>query len=155
MKRCPACGLVKPLTQFHRNRLRPDGVQSICKVCRAEMDHERYEAKVGRSVERQPQRSRSGLRAWLTSLKIDQPCADCGKVFLPQVMQWDHRPGFEKLGELSGFWGRSRDEILAELAKCDLVCTNCHTIRTFSRNGWGAGWIREDAGMYDLWVCAA
>jgi len=105
MKRCPKCGLVKPVTQFHRNNLRRDGVQSICKVCRAEMDHERYEAKVGRSVKRQPQRSRSGLRGWLTSLKRDRPCTDCGKVFLPQVMQWDHRPGFEKLGELSDFLG--------------------------------------------------
>jgi len=64
-------------------------------------------------------------------------------------MQWDHKPGFEKLGDLADFWGHSRDEILSEIAKCDLVCTNCHTIRTFGRNGWGAGWIREDALAYE------
>jgi len=53
-------------------------------------------------------------------------------------MQWDHLPEFHKLGDISGSWtGRSEQEILAEIAKCELVCTNCHTIRTFKRNGWG------------------
>jgi hypothetical protein len=63
-------------------------------------------------------------------------------------MQWDHKPGFDKLGDLADFWGHSRQEILDEIAKCDLVCTNCHIIRTFARNGWGAGWIREDSFAY-------
>lgn len=29
-----------------------------------------------------------------------------------------------------------REAVLEELAKCELVCTNCHTIRTFERAGW-------------------
>jgi hypothetical protein len=65
-------------------------------------------------------------------------------------MQWDHKPGFEKLGDLSAFGGHSRQEVLAEIAKCDLVCTNCHIVRTFARNGWGARWIRDDALPYRL-----
>jgi len=46
--------------------------------------------------------------------------------------------------------GHSRQEILDEIAKCDLVCTNCHIIRTFARNGWGAEGIREDARPYEF-----
>jgi hypothetical protein len=66
-------------------------------------------------------------------------------------MQWDHRPGFEKIGDISGdFWGRSREEVLAEIAKCDLVCTNCHAIRTFARSEWGRKWLKEEAAFYDL-----
>ena len=50
-------------------------------------------------------------------------------------MQWDHLPGFEKLGDLSnGFPGGTEEEILREIAKCELVCTNCHTMRTFNRS---------------------
>ena len=65
-------------------------------------------------------------------------------------MQWDHKPGFEKVGDLSAaLWGRSRDEILAEIAKCDLVCANCHAIRTFERAGWAQRWLREDIVLYD------
>ncbi len=59
-------------------------------------------------------------------------------------MQWDHLPEFEKLGDLSASWtGRSEEEILAEIAKCELVCTNCHTIRTFKRNRWGPWAIHQ------------
>jgi hypothetical protein len=65
-------------------------------------------------------------------------------------MQWDHRPGTQKLGEIGeDFWGRSREEVLTEIARCDLVCANCHAIRTFSRSGWATWWVREGYALYD------
>lgn len=71
-------------------------------------------------------------------------------------MQWDHKPGFEKVGDISAdFWGRSRAEVLAEIAKCDLVCTNCHTIRTFERSGWHLRWLHETPNLYDALAEAA
>ena len=91
----------------------------------------------------------------MRSLKEGIPCADCGRVFPHQVMQWDHKPGFEKLGDISeDFAGRTRDEVLAEIAKCDLVCANCHAIRTFSRSSWGQKWLKEEVLPYDA-VAAA
>ena len=64
-------------------------------------------------------------------------------------MQWDHLPEFEKLGDLSGgFPARSEAEILREIAKCELVCTNCHIIRTFKRNGWDRRTLHEIEGPY-------
>lgn len=66
-------------------------------------------------------------------------------------MQWDHRPGFDKLGDISeDFWGRTRDEVLAEIAKCDLVCANCHAIRTFARSGSALRWLRDGFVAYDM-----
>ena len=150
MKLCGGCGEVKPLSEFHKNKGRKNGVNSSCKPCRAVLDHERYEAKVGRSVARHPQRSERGRKAWLVSLKSGRPCTDCQRIFAHQAMQWDHRPGTEKLGELGGdFRTRTREEILAEIAKCDLVCANCHAIRTFSRAGWATWWIQEGYLLYD------
>jgi hypothetical protein len=32
-KRCPACGLTKPIDQFHRDRSRPDGATWTCAQC--------------------------------------------------------------------------------------------------------------------------
>ena len=135
MKRCPRCGETKPFTEFHKHAKRRDGLQSICKSCRAQVDHERYERIRGTRV---PTRTwERGRAEWLLSLKAGRPCTDCGRVFPPQVMQWDHLPGLEKLGDIStAFRGHSREEILAEIAKCELVCTNCHTIRTAERAGW-------------------
>lgn len=49
-------------------------------------------------------------------------------------MQWDHLPGTVKLGEISDeMRARSRKLIFEELAKCELVCANCHAIRTYKR----------------------
>jgi hypothetical protein len=144
VKYCPRCGTVKPRSDFGRHSGRRDGLQPYCNACRAEIDHERYEREVGRSVPRSFQRSERGRQAWLVSLKRGRPCTDCGRVFPHQVMQWDHRPGLEKVGDVSGdFWGHSREEILAEIAKCDLVCANCHAIRTFERAGWALRWMNE------------
>jgi hypothetical protein len=109
----------------------------MCRPCRHEYDHERHQRRTGTVGPRRPQRSERTRGAWLRSLKEGRPCADCGRVFPHQVMQWDHRPGFEKIGYISvAFWGRSRQEVLAEIAKCDLVCANSHAIRTFERAGW-------------------
>lgn len=156
MKRCPRCGEVKPLTEFSRNAGRKDGVQSMCKRCRRVYDQERYRRLQGTSIEYRPLRSERGRGAWLRSLKQDKPCADCGRLYLPQVMQWDHKPGFEKLGDVSGdFWGRGREEVLAEIAKCDLVCANCHAIRTFTRAPWGAKWLKDEVVAYDALESAA
>jgi len=69
-------------------------------------------------------------------------------------MQWDHLPGFEKIGDISGSWvGRTEEEILGEIAKCELVCTNCHTIRTFRRNGRGSWALHEAEAAYgETWT---
>jgi hypothetical protein len=147
MKRCPKCGHTKPRFEFHVATRRADGLQPYCKACRAEIDHAIYERTKGTRVRRRTfERSRA---AWLLSLKTDRPCTDCGVIYPPQVMQWDHLPGAEKRGDISVVGWRSREEVLAEIAKCELVCTNCHTIRTFERNGWGTAWLRETLRVYD------
>jgi len=69
----------------------------------------------------------------MASLKDGVPCADCGETFPVYVMHWDHLPGFEKVDEVSSMVGhRTRAAILEELKKCELVCANCHVLRTIS-----------------------
>lgn len=117
-----------------------------------------YERRVGRSVAPRSRPVYAVARGpWLRSLKTDRPCTDCGQVFDPQVMQWDHLPGFEKVGDISGSWvGRTQEEILSEIAKCELVCTNCHAIRTFRRNGWGPWELHEVEPSYgEAWTTPA
>ena len=143
---------MKLRSAFYRSKNRADGLQAYCRACRAQIDHEEYERRVGRSVPRRSQMSYAVARgAWLRSLKTGRPCTDCGRVFAPQVMQWDHLPQFEKIGDVSeSFWGRTDDEIRREIAKCELVCTNCHTIRTFKRNGWDRRSLQEVDAPYEV-----
>lgn len=67
------------------------------------------------------------------------PCVDCGKVYPPYVMHFDHVPGRGiKLFNIGAWTGgrtvSTMESLLEEIAKCDLVCANCHAIRTWERS---------------------
>lgn len=74
------------------------------------------------------------------TLSKNKPCYDCGCKFHYSMMQFDHVPGRgEKKFNISadsenGFYGKSLEEIKEEIKKCDLVCANCHHLRTFKRS---------------------
>ena len=61
------------------------------------------------------------------------PCTDCGIQYPPYVMQFDHRTDEVKLFTIASRWQLSKKRLLAEIAKCDIVCANCHAERTHSR----------------------
>lgn len=61
----------------------------------------------------------------------EKPCADCGIQYPYYVMQFDHVRG-KKMNMLSTMHLRfGRLQILKEIAKCDVVCANCHAERTW------------------------
>jgi hypothetical protein len=71
---------------------------------------------------------------WYLALKADRPCADCGQSFHPAAMQWDHLPGRKKTADVATLARRgSRKRVLAEIASCELVCANCHAVRSYLR----------------------
>jgi hypothetical protein len=64
----------------------------------------------------------------------NHPCVDCGESDIV-VLEFDHLPEFEKLFNATNI-SKSYDAIKAEIAKCEVVCANCHTRRTAKRGGW-------------------
>jgi hypothetical protein len=61
-----------------------------------------------------------------------KPCLDCKIQYPPYVMDFDHRNPAEKEFEISSArYSISEVRLLIEISKCDLVCANCHRIRTF------------------------
>lgn len=68
------------------------------------------------------------------------PCMSCGGTFPVCAMEFDHRTGTTKRGNVSAMAGQVRIAILLEeIAKCDIVCTNCHRERSFRRRSANAG----------------
>lgn len=65
----------------------------------------------------------------------NRPCADCGVSYPTCVMEFDHRPGEPFLFHIAGMYWKSAGQLRAEIAKCDVVCANCHRIRTHTREG--------------------
>lgn len=64
------------------------------------------------------------------------PCTDCGQWYPHYVMDFDHVNG-KKSFNVGTFGAISTERLLAEIAKCDVVCANCHRIRTYGGNGNG------------------
>lgn len=68
------------------------------------------------------------------------PCADCGGRYAACSMDFDHRVGEHKRQAVSRMIGRAgASTILAEVAKCDIVCANCHRERTYRRRVGSTG----------------
>ena len=82
-------------------------------------------------------------RHWRRNAEIlDQlrsvPCADCGDRYAQCSMDFDHRDPTQKLRSVTRLINGSLDVLLAEVAKCDIVCANCHRVRTFNRRSRAA-----------------
>lgn len=61
-------------------------------------------------------------------------CLDCGIRYPPYVMQFDHVRGRKvKAVATLARDSVSIDRLSAEMAKCDVVCANCHAERTHRR----------------------
>jgi hypothetical protein len=71
----------------------------------------------------------------IATYKVSVGCADCGYNDRPEALHFDHLPEHEKSNVPSQMWNYNLEKFLAEIAKCDLVCANCHFVRTSARNG--------------------
>ncbi|WP_432793703.1 hypothetical protein [Rhodococcus ruber] len=119
---CARCGKTKPARQFYSNGKKTRG---ICRPCENARMRKRYEARL----------------EFVRSYKLERGCADCGYRGHPAALEFDHLPQFEKKYTISQILAKlsvPHDELVAEMAKCDVVCANCHRVRTFARGDHGA-----------------
>jgi hypothetical protein len=113
-----------------------DVVCANCHRVRTRKQHRAYLAKRTLSM-----RGRTpGLRErWRRNADLlDQlrsvPCVDCGRSFAQCSMEFDHRDPTTKVDAVTQMIANSsEDKLLAEAAKCDIVCANCHRLRTHRR----------------------
>lgn len=76
-------------------------------------------------------RARAARRQFLWDWRAAHPCIECG-VSDPRCLQFAHRPGTTKHFNICDTRTiPSMDRLLAEIAKCDVKCANCHSIETF------------------------
>jgi hypothetical protein len=78
-------------------------------------------------------RNRLARRKQLDEMKLSIGCVDCNYNKHPAALQWDHRPGKEKLFDISQNPMRRWSKMLIEIDKCDVRCANCHAIVTQNR----------------------
>lgn len=136
---CFYCNTEKTEDLFYRTT----GKKFKCKQC-----HSDYIAKYIRERPEKVAANREYVRTarpirrkqrkeFIRNLKRE-PCLDCGLKFHPEVMEFDHIGGGIKGGKQMAIavlanTARSETVLLEEIAKCELVCANCHRIRTVIR----------------------
>jgi 5-methylcytosine-specific restriction endonuclease McrA len=97
------------------------------------MDIERRRERQRANKENARQRAREYIAEYFAT----HPCVDCGETD-SIVLTFDHLPGKHKTrADVSELLhdGYGLDTIKAEIAKTDVVCFNCHSLRTQQRTG--------------------
>lgn len=140
MRTCTGCKETKELVLFvkrspsHLRGPKTDPYYYRCKTCHSKK-HSDWASKNRDKANAIERKARQSRKTFIDSLKQNKPCSDCGVVYPPYVMDFDHLPNVTKIVELSDAVGKkfSRQRILDEILKCELVCSNCHRIRTHNR----------------------
>jgi hypothetical protein len=61
-----------------------------------------------------------------------RPCLDCNLSLPDYVKIFSYRQQQTKYQRISNLISSPTEKLLIELAKCDLICLNCHTIRLYN-----------------------
>ncbi len=130
-KTCYACKTMKPLTCFAKDRSSKDGHQKRCKACKSQYNIQHYQSNKNKYAENTRKR-RKRLNDKINEYK-NRPCIDCGIWYPPIVMDFDHTQNNKTNNVSTMVRCASWENIIVEIKKCDVVCANCHRIRTYQR----------------------
>ena len=147
MKTCTRCGFPKPLEEFVKSTMTKSGRGAHCLECDRGRVSERRSNPVIRTENRRlaleyrannievvlirDRQAKRNRQTWLNSLKAG-PCVDCHNNYPPCCMDFDHVLG-TKIKGIGQLLGCSKEVVLSEIAKCDLVCSCCHRVRTHNQ----------------------
>jgi hypothetical protein len=146
-RRCGRCGEIKPLAEFAWRRKAKGQRHNYCRPCHAEYHREHYLANRRKYIDLAKKRAQLVAEeryAFLIEYFRTNPCADCGETD-PVVLEFDHL-GDKKFNVAKGIRDRSWESLLAEIAKCDVVCSNCHRRRTARRAGHVRAALAQGSG---------
>lgn len=72
----------------------------------------------------------SQVKKFIAEYKLKIGCVDCGYNKHHSALEFDHIVGDKKLNVC---FAKSTKQALEEIKKCEVVCSNCHRIRTYTR----------------------
>lgn len=154
-KTCQTCEVEKPATDFHKMKSSEDGLHPYCKMCkkayaaklysndkeRIDMVKAKWRDTFAEKHAAEAKEKRDFNRKFLQDLKASTPCTDCKNYFDPICMDFDHLPHEKKSFTISQVVQYSLELLLAEVEKCEIVCANCHRIRTRDRRLGESSWV--------------
>tara|TARA_Y100000310_G_C20309159_1_gene635412 strand:- start:340 stop:696 length:357 start_codon:yes stop_codon:yes gene_type:complete len=105
---------------------------AFCKYC--EIQKEESDCKTHKFFNKKLRRIQENGE-FLNEFYKTAACTDCGETN-PIVLEFDHVRG-KKLGRIARLArDGSLEDLKLEIAKCEVVCANCHRIRTHKQGDW-------------------
>lgn len=132
MKTCPRCLQELPYSSFAKNNSKPDKCQSLCKECRVLYTKEHYIKNKQKYISK-ARNYEQKLKDYVYLIKKSAVCADCKYSYHPCQLDFDHLK--DKEFEISLGFKSGLNKLKKEIAKCEIVCANCHRLRTYNRRG--------------------
>jgi hypothetical protein len=113
------------IDQFNTN-IKTGKVHPWCKSCVKDYDHKRHKNQATK-IRAQKKSRRQEIRQWIIELKSTLKCNRCPESYFA-CLTFHHTDPTKKDIAISdavkGGW--SKKNILAEIAKCEVLCSNCH-----------------------------
>jgi len=137
-KKCINCKKTKLLSEYNNWKKSKDGLQPRCRECQRQYQRDLYKSspKRRKQIREVDANRRINMRKKMIEILSDKQCMDCNNNDW-RVLEFDHVCGEKEFNVSDGMakgYGWSR--ILEEIDKCEVVCANCHKIRTATRGGW-------------------
>lgn len=134
-KLCSHCRQVLPRKKFNRDSKRRDRTQNTCRECNRAAFKKYYAHAKDMLIARKHEREQL-LKDFVINYLETHPCIDCGERDIV-VLEFDHRDPDDKERDVYMFikTGRSLAAMMAEIAKCDVRCANCHRRKTALQRG--------------------
>lgn len=126
-KVCPWCKKEKEISQYYKNKLRPDGLTNYCKLCLNETARTRYHA----TGDSKNKLARDTKKLDLIN-KLGGSCSHCGLVPSDEwplaCFDFHHKENkSESFGSLLQLKNNAASIRAAEeIKKCIILCRNCH-----------------------------
>lgn len=133
MKICTLCKQEKSLSNFTNKKRNKDGKNARCSDCTKIISKDHYIKNVSVYVQKARNNDIKYLdrnRKWLLGYFEDKCCLHCGITDM-RVFQFDHRETSLKVDSVSCMMrSSSLEKLQIEIEKCDILCANCHQIKT-------------------------
>lgn len=137
-KQCSKCSLIKPLTEFRKQSSSSDGHQTQCKTCHRELEKNHYRSSDKRrtSVRNRATAATNRNHDYVLGVLNESRCVGCGESD-SMVLTFDHRYGQKLFNICDGVRnGVSLSNLQKEIAKCEVLCANCHIRKSARELGW-------------------
>ena len=124
MRKCSKCKNVKPLSDFNKHER---GLTSWCKECVRERSRQYYKEK-GDVLKEKRKCYYKQKREWFNEYKKTLKCSKCEENHIA-CLEFHHiNPDKKDFGisEALGQLNLSKEKIIEEISKCEILCSNCH-----------------------------